>query len=154
MKKFDLIIKPKEGIGDLKFGTPLEEVIKKVGEADEVEDFNDEDCFNTKLLSYTEDEVDLFFEGSNNFVFSAISIDNREATLYGKKVFELSEKEIVNLMKQNGYNLSDTTVDEEFCEKCLSFEEAYFDFYFNNDNELISLNFGVLVSDDGKILDV
>ncbi|MGI6718861.1 MAG: hypothetical protein ACOX4D_06940 [Bacteroidales bacterium] len=154
MKKFNLIIKPKEGIGDLKFGTTIEEVIKKVGEADELEDFNDEDCFNTKLLSYLDDEVDLFFEGNNNFVFSAISVDNKEASLYGKKIFELSEKEIIELMKENGFNLSDTTIDEEFCEKCLSFEDAYLDFYFNKDNELISLNFGVLVSDDGKILDI
>ncbi|MDL2227714.1 hypothetical protein LJC25_05080 [Bacteroidales bacterium OttesenSCG-928-K03] len=153
MKKFDYSLTPKVGIGNIKFGTTLEEVIKILGEADEMEEFNDEDFFNTTLLTYSELELDLFFEGSDKLVFSAIGVDNDESTLYGKKIFEMDEAGVIKLMKDNGFKEVDINVDEEYDEKCVSFEDANFDFYFNNEGNLVSVNFGVLVSEEGNIID-
>ncbi|MDD2204831.1 MAG: hypothetical protein PHU62_06015 [Bacteroidales bacterium] len=153
MNKLDLVLLPKVGIGNLKFGTTIDDVVKLLGEANEIEEFNDEDCFNTTLLTYYEQELDLFFEGSDKFVFSAIGVDNPDATLFGKKIFDMKEPEIIALMEENGYFEHDESFDEECNEKCISFEEACFDFYFEED-ELISVNYGVLVSDDGQIVDI
>ncbi|MDR2084975.1 MAG: hypothetical protein LBP67_08285 [Bacteroidales bacterium] len=154
MEKFDYTLIPKVGIGKIKFGTTLEEIIKILGEADEMEEFNDEDFFNTTLLTYSDLEIDLFFEGQDNLVFSAIGVDNNEATLFDKKIFEMSEDELIKLMKKNGFNEVDINIDEEYDEKCVSFEDASFDFYFDNEGKLISVNFGVLVSEDGEIIDI
>ena len=154
MKNFDYTLIPKVGIGNIKFGTTMEEIVKTLGEATEMEEFNDEDFFNTTLLTYSDLEIDLFFEGRDKLVFSAIGVDNQDATLYGKKIFELSETDVIKLMNDNGFHDVDINVDEEFNEKCVSFEEASFDFYFDEDGALLSVNFGVLVSEEGEIIDV
>lgn len=76
-------------------------------------------------------------------------MDNPEISLFGEKVFELSENEIIDLMKKNGYNDIDTDIEENG-EKRLSFEDGMIDFFFDDDS-LLAVNWGVLVNDQGEI---
>ncbi|MDD4142054.1 MAG: hypothetical protein PHR20_04565 [Bacteroidales bacterium] len=154
MKDLELKIVPKVGLGELKFGTSMDAVVELLGKADEVEEFNDDDCFNTTILTYNTPEMDLFFEGSDKLVLSGINLENEEATLYDLQVFDMSEEEIVKMMNDNGYFEFDTNIDEEYNEKCLSFEEANLDFIFDEEGSLISVSFGILVSEDGQIINL
>lgn len=61
---------------------------------------------------------------------------------FQKKIFDLSEQELIELMKQHQFTLSDSEI-QEWGEKRLSFDEAGLDCYFER-QRLSSINFGVV----------
>jgi hypothetical protein len=140
----NLEIKPMKGLGDLKFGMTTEEVEKLIGPAEEVEDI-DENEVKTKIWHYWQKGVSLFFDQENSFRLSSIEVDNTNATIWGKKVFEMTEKDLTELFKSNGFNEIDAEL-QEWGEKRVSFDDAMFDFYFEED-ELVSVNYSVLLNE-------
>ena len=75
--------------------------------------------------------------------------ENKAATLYGKKVFELEKGEVINLMKANGFKeLEEENEDDELR---VSFEDALIDFFFE-DETLTAVSWGVLVDEQGDII--
>jgi hypothetical protein len=152
MKALQLEIKPKEGLGELKFGDSSEKLVSILGEAEEMEDIEDEDEFNTIILNYWDKGLSAFFEGKEKSVLSCFEVDNPEATIFGKKVFELNEEGLIALMKENGYIEIDTE-KEENGEKRVSFEDGMIDFFFE-DKDLVAINWGVLVNDQGEIEEI
>lgn len=143
-----------EGLNDLKFGDTPATVEKTLGKPQETKKLSDEgeqidDELDTILWEYDNEGLTIFFEGKNNHVLSCFETDNANTTLFGKKVFEMSEQEIVDLMKENGLTQMDTE-EEEWGEKRVSFDEGLIDFYFQ-DGELITVNWGVFVNEDGEI---
>ena len=84
-------IKPKEGFGELKFGETSKDVIRILGEPDEMETIQDDDAFNTTILNYWDTGVSAFFEGTGKSVLSCFETDIEDSTLFGKKVFEMNE---------------------------------------------------------------
>ncbi len=153
MSKLKLEIVPKVGFGQMKFGQTIEEILAFVGEAEEVEDIQDED-FNTVIMNYWKEGFSVFIEGTGaeHSIVSCFETDNGNATLFGKKVFDLKESEIITLMKANGYNEIDTEIEEQG-EYRLSFEDGMIDFFFE-DKELIAVNWGVLVNEQGEIEEI
>lgn len=128
----------KQGIGDLKFDMPVEDVVAILGQADEVETIDSATDENTTVLRY-HDSLTLFFEGDNP-VLSCIDITDEEAMLFGKEVFDLNEKEIVKLMVDNQYFEQDID-NEDWGERRISFNEGNIDFYLEDD-ELMSIIIG------------
>ncbi len=151
MKKLTLEIKPKIGFGELEFGDTTEKLTSYLGEAEEIEDIEDDDDFNTVILNYWSKGITVFFEGVEKSVISCFEIDNPEASLFGKKIFELNEKEVIELMKKNGFTEIETEIEEEG-EKRLSFDQALIDFFFEEE-VLAAINWGVLINDQGEIED-
>ncbi len=151
MKQIKLEIGLLDGLDELKFGDSPETVKNLLGEPLEIEDIGDEgdEDLDTILWSYDELGLTVFFEGKNNHVLSCFETDNEATTLFGKKLFELSETEIIALMKENGLTQMDVE-EEEWGEKRISFDEALIDFYFQN-NKLVTVNWGVFVNEDGEI---
>lgn len=149
MNELKLEIKPKVGLGELNFGETSEKLISILGEAEEMEDIEDEDEFNTVILNYWEKGVSAFFEGVEKSVLSCFEVDNPHSTLFGKKVFNLNEEQIIDLMQDNGYKELEQE-DEESGERRVSFEDGMIDFFFD-EGELVAVNWGVLVNDQGEI---
>lgn len=151
MKTIKLEIGLLDGLDELKFGDNPETVKNLLGEPGEVEDIGEEvdKELDTILWSYDELGLTVFFEGKNNHVLSCFETDNEETTLFGKKIFTLDEKQIIELMKENELTLMDAE-EEEWGEKRVSFDEALIDFYFQN-NKLVTVNWGVFVNEDGEI---
>ncbi|MBK9283060.1 MAG: hypothetical protein IPM51_01935 [Sphingobacteriaceae bacterium] len=135
-------IKLLKGFCNLSFGEPAEIIKKTFGEPEEVQELND-DILNTSstVYHYWEMGFSLFFDNHKNQSFNSAEIDNKETLLFGVKLFDLKEKEIVELMKKNGFSLSDSE-NHDWGEKRLSFDEAGLDCYFQN-QKLASVNFGV-----------
>lgn len=153
MSKLTLEIVPKVGFGQMKFGQTIEEILAFVGEAEEVEDIQEED-FNTVIMNYWKEGFSVFIEGTGaeRSIVSCFETDNGNATLFGKKVFELKESEIIELMKANGYNEIDTEAEEND-EYRLSFEDGMIDFFFE-EGILLAVNWGVLVNEQGEIEEI
>ena len=140
-------IKLLKGFCTTTFGETQEGIKKVFGEPEEIQSLND-DILKTSLTvyHYWEKGFSLFFDNNKNHRFCSAEIDNRDTLMFGQNLFLLKEKEITELMKKNGFKLSDTEV-HEWGEKRLSFDEAGLDCYFEN-NKMVSVNFGVLETDD------
>lgn len=149
MKKFTPEIKPKEGFGEIKFGKNSDQITNILGEPEEVEIIEDDDDFNTTILNYWEAGLSAFFEGVDNAVLSCLETDIPDATLYGKRVFDLDEEQIITLMEEHGFEVAETEEDDDG-ERRISYDDALIDFFFH-EGELIAVNWGVLVNESGEI---
>ena len=147
----DFTIKPLEGYGEIPFGMTLDETVKLLNMPDFYEELGDmEETGNRSIFyEYEEIQTNFYFEGITKSVAACFETENEEATLYGKKVFELNKKTIIDLMKEHGFKeLEEETEDDELR---VSFEDALIDFFFEDDM-LVAVSWGVLVDDQGNII--
>jgi hypothetical protein len=138
----DIAIYLLKGLGKMKFGAPAAEALAIFGQPDETEELLDE-LMNEKSMAYHywDRGFSLFFKDDDQKTFSCAEVDDDETILFGKKVFELKEQQIIDLFKENGYTLSETE-NHSWGEKRLSFDEAFADLYFEK-GKLISINYCV-----------
>ena len=135
----DLTIKIKKGLGDIEFGMPVEEVVKILGTADEVENIDNAADESTTVLRYNDEGLTLFCEGENP-TLACIDVCNEDCRLFDKEVFTLDEKSIVKLMVSNNYTEQDVD-EEDWGERRVTFPEGNIDFYLE-DGELVSIILG------------
>ena len=129
----------KKGIGDIEFGMPVEEVVKILGTADEVESIDNAADESTTVLRYNNDGLTFFCEGENP-TLACIDVCNEDCTLFGKEAFDLDERAIVKLMVDNNYTEQDVD-EEDWGERRVTFPEGNIDFYFD-EGELVSIILG------------
>lgn len=136
----DIAIYLLKGLGDLKFGETQKRALSLFGEPDEQEDLFDE-LLNEKSLvcHYWDKGFSLFFKDDSGKTFTCAEVDDKNAILFGVKIFALNEKQVIELFKQNGFILTETE-QHPWGEKRLSFDDAFADLYFEN-GKLVSLNF-------------
>ncbi len=139
---------PKVGLGDLKFGMDMEKVVSELGEPEEVDNFESEEEMNAVLLHYWERGVSVFFEGLTRQVVAGIETDHPESRLFGEQVIDLTEEEVIDLMKRNGY--LDFDKETEDGEVRLSYEEEMIDFYLKK-GRVAFVNWDVIVDEDGNL---
>lgn len=134
--KHEILIK--QGYGDIRFDMPVEEVVAIMGSATEVENIDNAEGESTTVLRYGND-LTLFFEGENP-TLACIDIADEEAVLFGKEVFDLDEKALVQLMVANEYYEQDVE-NEDWGERRVTFGEGKIDFFFDGD-EMVSVIIG------------
>ena len=135
----DMKILVKQGVGDIRFEMPVEEVVALLGIADEVETIDNAADEPTTVLRYNELGLTLFFEG-NNPELACIDICNEESEMLGAMVFDLEERALVELKVKNGSCEQDVD-EEDWGERRVSFPEANADFFFD-EGELVSITLG------------
>ena len=136
----NLEIQLKKGIGDIFFGSTIEEITKKMGSPDEVEDIGEDIDYPTTILHYHDIGLSLFFDTQDQSQLTCIDVDSDNVEVFGQKIIGLTQREIELLMKEN--KIFDITKEEEdWGETRISFENYSVDFYFI-DNELASITFG------------
>ena len=149
----NLSIEPMKGYGDLPFGMSIDDAIKKLGDPSLQEELEplDEDGNRTVVLEYEESKLSIYFEGVTKTVIESFSTENPESILFGEKIFGMDKKGIVDFMKKKGYK--EYEEDEEEGELCLSYEDLMLDFYFDDD-QLIDVLWGVIIDNQGNIVEV
>lgn len=136
-------IKLLQGFCNVNFGESLPNVVKIFGEPEETQELEDSILnTSTTVYHYWDQGFSLFFDKLRNNAFCSVELDNRDTTLLDTKIFTLSEKQLVEFMKLNGYGLSDVET-HEWGEKRVSFDSAGLDCYYEN-NKMVSVNFGVV----------
>lgn len=123
----------------LPFGASKSKAVEIFGDPEEIQHLTD-DILNTSTLAhhYWNQGYSLFFDTNNDACFCSAEISHKETRLFGIKIFNLKEQELIALMKQNGYTLSDSEM-HTWGEKRLSFDEAELDCYFEK-GKLLSVN--------------
>jgi hypothetical protein len=149
MNTLTLEIVPKTGFGQIHFGDVSEKVIAILGQPEDIENIEDVDGFNTVVLYYWELGITVFFEGKLKSVVSCIETENPDSVMFGKTIFDMTEKDIIALMKEKGYEV-DEMENETTGERRVSYDDAMIDFFFE-DGDLIAVNWGVLVNEKGEI---
>ncbi|MDQ3190297.1 MAG: hypothetical protein M3Q58_01755 [Bacteroidota bacterium] len=141
----NLEIKPMKGLGDLNFGITSEEVIKRIGAPEEIEEIEPESEIRTLIWHYWSKGLSLFFDEENDLKLTSIEVDNNMTTLWGHMIFNMDEKEIIELFKSKGYKEIDIE-EQEWGEKRISFDDAMVDLYYE-EGELNSINYGVFINE-------
>ncbi len=129
-----------KGLSELKFGETKKRAISLFGEPDETEDLFDE-LLNEKSIvcHYWDKGFSLFFKDDKERTFTCAEVDTKDATMGGLKLFTLSEKQVIELFKGQGFSLTETE-QHPWGEKRVSFDDAFADLYFEN-GKLTSINF-------------
>ena len=132
-----------KGFSDFNFGRSIAEAENIFGKAEEIQELTD-DILETSctVLHYWNSGFSLFFDNKHSKKFSSVEVDNEETILFSFKVFDMKEKDLISVMKEKGYILSDSE-QQEWGERRISFDEAGLDCYFEN-GKLTSINFGVI----------
>ena len=131
-----------QGFGPLPFGASKDNAVSLFGEPEEIQNLSDDILNNHSMVyHYWGLGFSLFFDLNREQAFCSVEIDNRDTVLFGARIFSLNEKQLVQLMKDHKFSLSDTEV-HNWGEKRVSFDEAQLDCYFEN-SKMVSLNFGV-----------
>lgn len=143
-----LEIQLKQGLNGLQFRAGNEEAKAILGEPNEIEALEQEtdDDPETELWYYDDLGLCLFFEADPDFELTSIEINNENALLFGAKIFDMNEDQVIDLMKANGFSEM-YTEDEEWGEKLLSFDDALIDFYFE-EGKLVSANWSLDIPDE------
>ena len=149
MNDLMLDIVPKNGLGQISFGDTSEKVLGMLGQPEDVENIEDVDEFPTVILYYWEKGVTIFFEGLEKSVVSCFEVENTDARMYGNKIFEMKEQDILDMMNAKGFEVAEKE-KELTGENRISYDDAMIDFFFSDGN-LVAVNWGVLVNDKGEV---
>ncbi len=144
-------IEPLKGYGEIPFGMTLDEAVKMLGMPNFYEELNDMEETENRSIYYEYDDLqtNIYFEGITKSVVACFETENENAMLYGKKVFDLDQKTVIEMMKAKGFNeLEQETEDGELR---ISFEDALIDFFFDEEG-MTAVSWGVLVDDQGNII--
>jgi len=153
MKGLTLEIRPLEGFGALEFGSKPEDAVKFLGEPSEEEVLeDDEDLMDTLIQHFDETGITIYYDDLEDPVLTNFETDNPDVTLFGAKVFEMTEEQIIAIMKENGYeeydiDEVDSDDDEDDVDKWVSFDDALIDFLFQ-DGKVVNVNWGAYFEDE------
>lgn len=144
-------IEPLKGYGEIPFGMTLDEAVKMLGMPNFYEELNDMEETENRSIYYEYDDLqtNIYFEGITKSVVACFETENENATLYGKKVFDLDQKAVIEMMKAKGF--SELEQETEDGELRISFEDALIDFFFDEEG-MTAVSWGVLVDDQGNII--
>jgi len=133
------------GYCGLPFGAHCESAVIQFGTPEEIQELKEEFLDHAVVYHYWSRGFSLFFDPQQNMSFTSVETDNELTRLFDQHIFTLREKELISLMQQNGFKLTDSEV-HPWGEKRLSFDAAGLDCYFEN-NKLVSINFSRIDTD-------
>ena len=132
-----------KGFCRLSFGVSAVDAELVFGKPEEIQVLDDPILETScTVYHYWASGFSLFFDNKNSMKFGSVEVDNEDTLLFSQKLFALKEQQLIDLMKQNKFTLTDSE-KQDWGEKRLSFDEAGLDCYFEN-GKLSSVNFGVI----------
>lgn len=143
MENSQIELLPLEGCNLFLFGASEKEVLTVLGEADEVESF-EEDGINSAIWYYDEHGLSLFFDKleSGDMLMSGIEMEGTNLTLAGNVLFGSAVDEIKKIATVQEFG-EEEMEEEEWGELRLSYEDKMVDFYFDENKKLVSISWGM-----------
>ncbi len=132
-KKLEVEILPLKGLENIPFGCSQEIITAAIGEAEDVEDLEDEESgIKTEALNYWDLCLNFFMEDRDGKkVLTSIQTDNLKAKFLGKEIFKMNPAELKEFMRENKFDEFDDA-EETWGEQRISYDELNLDFYFED----------------------
>lgn len=130
-------IEPLRGYGEFEFGMSIDDVVESLGQPSNQEEIDSayNDGNHIIVLDYEDFDLSMYFEGDTVLRLANFYTVNEESVLFGAKIFDLNKDQLIELMKENGYE--DYIEDKEDGD-CITYDELNMDFYFDN-NQLVEV---------------
>ena len=130
-------IEPLKGYGELQFGMPIDDVVEILGQPTNQEEIESayEDDSHVIVLDFDDNDLSAYFEGNETMALTNFYTFNEKSELFGAKIFDLNKEEVIELMKQNGY---DVFIEDKEDGDCITYEDLNLDVYFDN-NQLVEV---------------
>ena len=115
----------------------IDDVVEVLGQPTNQEEIDSayEDDSHVVVLDYEDNDFSAYFEGDAEMKLTNFYTFNEKTELFEAKIFDLDKDELVELMKQNGY---DNFIEDKEDGDCITYEELNLDFYFD-DNQLVEV---------------
>lgn len=128
----NITILPLKGCNEIAFGMTPDEVVAIMGNPEYYEEIDNEDEAPILYYEYENLGLSVYFEqnGEKN-TLTYFETENEDVTLYDAKIFSLKPKQVIELMKKNGVELSERDDDEG--ETRLCFDDIMTDFFFEGE---------------------
>lgn len=147
-------IKLGSGIGNLVFGSTIDEVKQYLGEPDNVVEDSLVDNKEKKIiLEYSKDCLTAHFDEEDNFKLGRLETSNPESTINNIFLIGKTIKHVIRELSsfEFGKHRKDDWSDDEIPETIfISYESVSLDLWFNN-NKLIEIKWGPFWIDDEHI---
>ncbi|PIE91611.1 MAG: hypothetical protein CR997_00210 [Acidobacteria bacterium] len=140
------VIKIGIGFGDILFGSKMEEVRCCLGNPEQISN-NGESPNNVIAWHYWSRDYSIYFDESENYVFSSASVDNCRAILFGKNIFNCGLNNMKKLFQRNGYTDFLEEKDEDGSIDLTVWDAACVAF-FHNKGKLNSFSWFTFTDDD------
>ena len=130
-------IEPLKGYGELHFGMPIDDVVEILGQPTNQEEIDSayEDDSHVIVLDYEDNDFSAYFEGDAEMKLTNFYTFDEKSELFGAKIFDLNREQLLELMKENGY---DNYIEDKEDGDCVTFEDLNLDLYFDN-NQLVEV---------------
>lgn len=152
MNKLEIEILPGIGLRSIRFGSSKELVEKVLGQPDERDLIDsEEDILEQALVyHYWDHYLSVFFAGENQDCVVAFETDHLDATLFEQKIFKLTDKQVIDLLKEKRV-FEFETEEEPWGEKRLTIGTLGMDLYYE-DKQLETLNWSAWYDQNGKMV--
>ena len=123
---------PLKGYGEITFGMTPDEVVATMGNPEYYEEIDNEDEAPILYYEYENLGLSVYFEqDGEKSTLTYFETENEDVMLYDTKIFSLKPKQVIELMKKNGIELSERDDDEG--ETRLSFDDIMTDIFFEGE---------------------
>jgi len=122
-------IKPCEGVGDIKFGMTRDELIKTIGEPDEVHEMDFDEEGKSETWHYDYLELSVSFEENDDWKLTVISVSSEEFTLNGDKLIGQDMDAILSKLNDAGATHIDLE-EEDLGQELVIVENLNLNFWF------------------------
>jgi hypothetical protein len=100
------------------------------------------DGSTSTVWHYWDKGFSLFFDPESDFRFVCAEVDNSvQLLMFDTPIFEMTEQQLIQYMKQKGFNVTDTE-QHEWGERRVSFDDIFADFYFEH-GKMMSVNYSI-----------
>ena len=138
-------IKPKIGIGDIKFNASINEFIDFFGNPDEDELLNDEnENFKSRILHYDNIGLSASFDEEYEWRLTSIAVSENEFQIKGVHLIGVNNSTFLEKIKQLNFGKyeREVFVEDDYSSTLYHFEDMHLSFWFEND-ELKEIQWGI-----------
>jgi len=138
-------IKPKIGIGDIKFNASINEFIDFFGDPDEDELLNDEnENFKSRILHYDNIGLSASFDEEYEWRLTSIAVSENEFQIKGVHLIGINNSTFLEKIKQLNFGKyeREVFVEDDYSSTLYHFEDMHLSFWFEND-ELKEIQWGI-----------
>ena len=139
-------IKPKEGLGDVKFLSTVDEFISMIGQPDDDELIQEKiSKYNSRILHYDSLELSASFDEENNWKLSSITVNSDAFHINDIYLFNCNKIDFLKKIEtlDLGTYESDVYNEEDYSSTTYYFKQNNISFWFEND-ALQKIQWGII----------